>query len=171
MEEKEVSKIYNILKNWHVHYGEVYQQLTKSRDNLTKLYNVQRTSTNLQLPSKIEQEINMKRMHIDQLQEEENQWLQNSRTSRVEVHRLVERSCRLLSQVNEYNSMIGTTLATLHDEPLELKLQYLIEIKALSASITILLANWHALKSQLITNDPAMLKILASDGPIADPHS
>ena len=52
LEEKEVSKFYNILKNWHVHYGEVYQQLTKSRDNLTELYNVQRTSTNLQLHSR-----------------------------------------------------------------------------------------------------------------------
>ena len=40
LEEKEVSKIYNFLKNWHVHYGEVYRQLTKSRDNLTELYNV-----------------------------------------------------------------------------------------------------------------------------------
>ena len=35
LEEKEVSNIYNILKNWHVHYGEVYQKLIKSRDNLT----------------------------------------------------------------------------------------------------------------------------------------
>ena len=49
LEEKEVSKMYNILKNWHVHYGEVYQQLTNSRDNLTKLYNVRRTLTDLQL--------------------------------------------------------------------------------------------------------------------------
>jgi hypothetical protein len=49
LEEKEVLKIYNILKNWHVHYGEFYQQLTESRDNLTELYNVQRTLTNLQL--------------------------------------------------------------------------------------------------------------------------
>ena len=40
LEEKEVSKFYNILKNWHVHYGEVYQQLTKSRDNHIELYNV-----------------------------------------------------------------------------------------------------------------------------------
>ena len=30
-EEKEASKIHNMLKNWHVHYGEVYQQLSKSR--------------------------------------------------------------------------------------------------------------------------------------------
>ena len=28
LEEKEVSKIYNILKNWHVHYIEVYQSTT-----------------------------------------------------------------------------------------------------------------------------------------------
>ena len=49
LEEKEASKIYNVLKNWHVHYGEVYQQLTKSRDNLTELYIVQKTSADLQL--------------------------------------------------------------------------------------------------------------------------
>ena len=55
LEEKEVSKIYNVLKNRHVHYGEVYQQLTKSRDNLTELYNVQKTSTDLQLQKQIEQ--------------------------------------------------------------------------------------------------------------------
>ena len=29
LEEKDVSKIYNILKNWHADYDEVYQQLTK----------------------------------------------------------------------------------------------------------------------------------------------
>ena len=49
LEDKEVSKIYNVLKNWHVHYGEVYQQLTKLRDNLIELYNVQKTSTDIQL--------------------------------------------------------------------------------------------------------------------------
>ena len=85
-------------------------------------------------------------MHIDQLQEEENQWFQHSRTVRDEVHRLVERACRLLSQADEYNTMIGTTLETLHDEPLELKLKYLTEIKALTASITILLADWNAFR-------------------------
>ena len=36
LEKKEISKIYNILKNSNVHYDEVYQQLTKSRDNLTE---------------------------------------------------------------------------------------------------------------------------------------
>ena len=89
---KEVSKIYNILKNWHVHYGEVYQQLTKSRDNLIELYNVQRTLTNLQLQPQIEQQISMERTHINQLQEEENQWFHHSHTARDEVHRLTERS-------------------------------------------------------------------------------
>ena len=45
-EEKEATKIHNILKNWHVHYGEVYLQLTKFRDTLSELYNVQKISTN-----------------------------------------------------------------------------------------------------------------------------
>lgn len=115
-EEKEISKIYNLLKNWHVHYGEVYQQLTKSRDNLTELYNLQKTSTNIQLQQQIEQQISIKRIHIDQLQEEENQWFQHSRSTRDEVHRLAERARRLLSQVNEYTSIINTSLESMHDE-------------------------------------------------------
>ena len=45
-EEKEATKIHNVLKNWHVHYGEVYQQLTKSRDSFLELYKVQKISTN-----------------------------------------------------------------------------------------------------------------------------
>ena len=45
-EEKEATKIHNILKNCHIHYGEVYQQLTRSRDTLSELYNVQKISTN-----------------------------------------------------------------------------------------------------------------------------
>ena len=48
---------------------------------------------------------------------------------------------------DEYTNAIGTTLDTLHDKPLELKLQYLIEIKASSSSITIILADWHAFKA------------------------
>ena len=39
-EGKEATKNHNILKNWHVHYGDMYQQLTKSRDTLLELYNV-----------------------------------------------------------------------------------------------------------------------------------
>ena len=58
-----------------------------------------------------------------------------------------------------------------HDEPLELKLQYLTEIKALATSITILLADWNAFKSRLIANAPSMLKMIASDGPATIPHS
>ena len=106
----------------------------------------------------------MERKRIDQLQEEKNQWFQHSRTTRDEVHRLTEWARQLLSQANEYTSTIGTSLESLHDEPLELKLHYLTEIKASSASIVIVLADWHALKAQLITNPPAMLKMLASDG-------
>jgi hypothetical protein len=44
-EDKEATKIDNVLKNWDVHYGEVYQQLTKSRDTLSELYDIQKTST------------------------------------------------------------------------------------------------------------------------------
>lgn len=66
---------------------------------------------------------------------------------------------------------INTSLNTVQDEPLELKLQYLTEINVVAASIVIVLADWHAFKAQLITNAPAMLKILASDGPPAGPSS
>jgi hypothetical protein len=113
----------------------------------------------------------MERTHIDHLQEEDNQWFHHSRTIRDEVQPVVERAHRLLSQADEYNNTIDTTLETLHDEPLELKLQYLIEIKASSASITILMAYWHAFKSRLITNTPAMMKMLTSDGPAVVPQS
>ena len=107
----------------------------------------------------------MERKHIDQLQEEENQWFQHFRTTRDEVHRLTERVRPLLSQADEYTSTIGIALETLHDESLELKLQYLTEIKASSASITIVLVDWHTFKAHLITNAPAMMKMLTSDGP------
>lgn len=55
-------------------------------------------------------------------------------------------------------------LDTLHDESLELKLQYLIEIKASATSIVIILADWHALKARLIANAPTMMKVLTFDG-------
>ena len=83
----------------------------------------------------------MERKHIDQLQEEENQWFQHSRIARDEVHQLPERARRLINQVNQYTLTIGTTLETLHDEPLELKLQYLTEIEASMASIVFVLAD------------------------------
>ena len=66
---------------------------------------------------------------------------------------------------------INMTLDILHDEPLELKLQYLIEIKASVASIVVVLANWHAFKAQLVTNAPAMMKVLTSDGSPAGPST
>ena len=72
----------------------------------------------------------MEKTRIDQLQEEENQWFQHSHAARDEVHHLEERSLRLISQADDYNTTIGTNLETLHNEPLELKLQYLSEIKA-----------------------------------------
>ena len=37
-EEQEVTKVHNILKSWHIHYGEVYEQLSKARETLSKLY-------------------------------------------------------------------------------------------------------------------------------------
>ena len=85
------------MKNWHVHYGEVYQQLSKSRDNLSKLYNVQKTFIDDLLQQQIEQQISMETKHIDQLQEEENQWFQHSRTTQDEVHRLAERARQLIN--------------------------------------------------------------------------
>ena len=60
------------MKNWHVQYGEVYQQLSKSRDNLSELYNVQKTSTDDLLQRQIEQQLTMETKRINQLQEEEN---------------------------------------------------------------------------------------------------
>ena len=75
-----------------------------------------------------------------------------------------------MSQADEYSTTIGTNLETLHDKPLELKLQYLTNIKALIASITILLANWNTFKARLISNTPAILKMLTSDGPVVAPR-
>ena len=54
-EDKEATKFHNVLKNWHVHYGEVYQQLIKSRDTVSEIYNVQKTSTDDLLQQQIEQ--------------------------------------------------------------------------------------------------------------------
>ena len=87
------------------------------------------------------------------------------------MHHLAERVRRLLSQADEYTSTIGTTFETLHDEPLELKLQHLTKIKASSTSITIILADWHTFKARLITNTPALLKMLAFDRPLAMPQT
>lgn len=63
------------------------------------------------------------------------------------MHRLIERAFRLLTQANQYTTTIDTSLNTVQDEPLELKLQYLTEIKAAAASIVIVLADWHAFKA------------------------
>ena len=45
----------------------MYEQLTKSRDSLIELYNVQKTSTDDLLQQQIEQQIVMERKCIDQL--------------------------------------------------------------------------------------------------------
>ena len=113
----------------------------------------------------------MQSKHIDQLQEEENQWFQHSRPARDEVHRLTERAHRLITQADQYTTTIDTSLNTVQDEPLELKLQYLTEIKVVAASIVIILADWHAFKAQLITNAPGMLKVLASNRPPTGPSA
>ena len=47
----------------------------------------------------------------------------------------------MLTQVEQYAATIDTSLNTVQDEPLELKLQYLIEIKAVVASIVIILVD------------------------------
>lgn len=55
-----------------MHYGEVYQQLTKSRDTLSELYDIHKNSIDELLQQQIEHQIYMERKHIDQLQEEQN---------------------------------------------------------------------------------------------------
>ena len=92
-EEQEATKVHLILKSWHIHYGEVYEQLSKGREILTELYNQQKMTTDILLQQQIEQQIAMQMKHIDQLQEEENQWFQHSRPARDEAHRLTERAC------------------------------------------------------------------------------
>ena len=37
-EEQEETKVHHILKSWHIHYGEVYEQLSKAREIMTELY-------------------------------------------------------------------------------------------------------------------------------------
>ena len=91
------------------------------------------------LQQQIEQQISMQSKCIDQLQEVENQWFQHSRPARDEAHRLTERARRLITQADQYTATIGTSLNTVQDEPLELKLQYLTEIKVAATSIVIVL--------------------------------
>ena len=73
--------------------------------------------------------------------------------------------------MDQYTTTIDTALNTIHDEPLELKLQYLIEIQVVATSIVIVLADWHAFKEQLITNAPIILKVLMFDEPPTGPSS
>ena len=56
------------------------------------------------------------------------------------MYQLAERARRLLTQVDHYIATTGTSLNTVQDEPLDLKLQYLIEIKVVAATIVIVLA-------------------------------
>ena len=148
----------------------MYEQLSKARVTLTELYNQQKMTTDILLQQQIGQQISMQSKRIDQLQEEENQWFQLSRPARDEVHRLTERARQLITQADQYTTTIDTSLNTVQDEPLELKLQY-IEIKAVATSIVIILADWHASKAQLMTNVLAMLKVLAFDGPPTNPSA
>ena len=63
------------------------------------------------------------------------------------MHRITERARRFLTQADQYIATIGTFLNIVQEEPLELKLQYLTEIKAATTSIVIVLADWHAFKA------------------------
>ena len=65
VEEQEATKTHNILKNWHVHYGEVYEQLYKARDTLSDLYNQQKIATAALLQQQLDQQIRMELKHID----------------------------------------------------------------------------------------------------------
>ena len=58
-EEQEATKILHILKSWHIHYWEVYEQLSKARETLTELYSQQKMTTNILLQQQIEQQISM----------------------------------------------------------------------------------------------------------------
>ena len=73
----------------------------------------------------------------------------------------------MLTRADQYTMTISMALDIVHDEPLELKLQYLIEIKASATSIVIVLADWHAFKAHLTTNASTMMKVLAFDDPPA----
>ena len=119
----------------------MYEQLSKARDILTELYSQQKMTTIILLQQQIEQQISMQSKRINQLQEEENQWFQHSRQARDAVHRLKERARWLITQAKQYTTTIGTSLNTVQDEPLELKFQYLTEIKATTTSIVIVLVD------------------------------
>ena len=125
----------------------MYEQLSKAKETLTELYSQQKMTIDTLLQQQIKQQISMQSKCIDQLQEEENQWFQHSQPAKDEVDRLAERACRLLTQAYQYTTTIGTSLNTVQDEPLELKLQYLTEIKVVAASIVIVFADWHAFKA------------------------
>ena len=116
-----MTKVHHILKSWNIHYGEVYEQLSKAREILTELYSQQKTTTDILLQQQIKQQISMQSKCINQLQEEENQWFQHSWPARDEVHWLTERARRLITQADQYTTTIDTSLNTVQDEPLELK--------------------------------------------------
>lgn len=97
----------------------------------------------------------MEKTCIYHLQEEENQWFQHSYTARNKFHQLAIRAHRLINQADDYSTTIDTNLETLHNETLEIQLQYLSKIKALTA---------------FITNAHAMLKMLSSHGPVEATH-
>ena len=44
-EEQEATKVLHILKRWHIHYGEVYEQLSKAREIMSELYREQKMTT------------------------------------------------------------------------------------------------------------------------------
>ena len=58
-EEQEAKKVHHILKSLHVHYGEVYEQLSKANNILTELYSQHKMTTDILLQQQIEQQILM----------------------------------------------------------------------------------------------------------------
>ena len=87
-----------MMMNLYMHYGEISEQLRKSREILSDILQAINVTPDLELLQQIKQHIVMENKRIEDLQEQENQWFHHSRTTIDEVHWIVERTYRLLHQ-------------------------------------------------------------------------
>jgi hypothetical protein len=56
---------------------------------------------NLKFLQQLEEKITMEHKRIEDLQEQENKWFQESRSTKDEVHKIAERAYRLIHQEEE----------------------------------------------------------------------
>ena len=167
MEESVITE--EVLQDWPIYYGQVYQQTRQTRQEIQALE--KRRSTEEALRSTIENQIVLETAKLQKQERQAHQWVQQAIPSLEKLDIIYPQMKRIFEIVEEKDQFMGPDMEKIAEASIPNKMSILSSLTTLTINIQNFLHSWTDFQHQLAMTAKAIVEVCVQKIPTIRLHS